>query len=412
MVLGLLLSFSALIVSTVFLQLGNGAIAPLDALAGLDASFSNFEIGLLGSAHFLGFLLGCWITPILMGQVGHVRTFTVLASVGAIGCLLHPLFVDPYVWSALRVGNGITIAGCFTVIEAWLNSKVDRQSRGSVFGVYRLADLGSQMFAQFMIGFLDPSSFVSYNIVAVFFCLCLFPLTLTTRVVPEIPKAPRLRPLSSFRLSPLAFSAVVVAGLTGSSIRMVAPVYGDAIGLIKEEISILLTLFLFGGLLAQIPIGRLADFFDRRWVLIGLSLSAAAVSIILSLTASEDVLSIYICSFLFGFVTFPIFSVAAAHANDFADQDKYVDIAASLIFIYGLGSIISPLLTSGMIDLFGPASLFVFLSIVHIFLSVIGGIRMMARPSVTDKTPYMYLPRTSLIFGKFLNPSKRNENQD
>ena len=85
------------------------------------------------------------------------------------------------------------------------------------------------MCAQFIIGFLDPSSFVSYNIIAVFFCLCLFPLTLTSRVIPEIPKAPRLRPLSSFRLSPLAFSAVIVAGLTGSSIRMVAPIYGDAI---------------------------------------------------------------------------------------------------------------------------------------------------------------------------------------
>ena len=111
-------------------------------------------------------------------------------------------------------------------------------------------------------------------------------------------------------------------------------------------------------------------------------------------------------------MTFPIFSVAAAHANDFAEQDKYVDIAASLIFIYGLGSILSPSLASGMIDLFGPASLFVFLSLVHICLSVIGGIRMMARPSVTEKTPYMYLPRTSLIFGRFLNPSKKNENQD
>ena len=410
--MGLLLSFSALIISTVFLQLGNGAVAPLDALAGLDASFSSFEIGLLGSSHFLGFLLGCWITPMLMGKVGHIRTFTVLASVGAIGCLLHPLLVDPYLWSVLRVGNGITIAGCFTVIEAWLNSKVDRQSRGSVFGVYRLADLGSQMLAQFMIGFLDPSSFVSYNIIAVFFCLCLFPLTLTTRVIPEIPKAPRLRPLSSFKLSPLAFSAVIVAGLTGSSIRMVTPIYGNAIGLIKEEIAILLTVFLFGGLLAQIPIGRLADIFDRRWVLIILSLSAATVSIILSLTASKDVFDIYIFSFLFGFVTFPIFSVAAAHANDFAEQDKYVDIAASLIFIYGLGSIISPLLTSGMIDLFGPASLFIFLSLVHICLSLVGGIRMMSRPSVTVKTPYMYLPRTSLIFGRFLNPSKKNENQD
>ena len=53
-----------------------------------------------------------------------------------------------------------------------------------------------------------------------------------------------------------------------------------------------------------------------------MSLSATAISIILSLAGSEDVLSIYICSFLFGFVTFPIFSVAAAHANDFAEQDK------------------------------------------------------------------------------------------
>ena len=398
--MGLLLSFSALIVSTIFLQLGNGAIAPLDALAGINASFTTTEIGLLGSSHFLGFLFGCWVTPLLMGQIGHIRTFTVLASIGVIGCLLHPIIVDPYFWSVLRIGNGITIAGCFTVIEAWLNSKVDRQSRGSVFGVYRLADLGSQMIAQFIIGFLDPSSFISYNLIAVFFCLCLFPLTLTTRVVPDIPKSPRLRVLSSFKLSPLAFSAVVVAGLTGSSIRMVAPVYGNAIGLIKEEIAILMTVFLFGGLIAQLPVGRLADLFDRRWVLIILSLFAATISIILSLIASQYVLYIYLCSFLFGF------------ANDFAEQDKYVDLAASLIFIFGLGSIVSPLLSSTLIDYLGPASLFIFLSIVHILLSIIGGIRMMARPSVTDKTPYMYLPRTSLIFGKFLNPSKKESDKN
>ena len=162
----------------------------------------------------------------------------------------------------------------------------------------------------------------------------------------------------------------------------------------------------------RLPIGRLADLFDRRWVLIILSLFAATISIILSLIASQYVLYIYLCSFLFGFATFPIFSVAAAHANDFAEQDKYVDLAASLIFIFGLGSIVSPLLSSTLIDYFGPASLFIFLSIVHILLSIIGGIRMMARPSVTEKTPYMYLPRTSLIFGKFLNPSKKESDKN
>ena len=45
----------------------------------------------------------------------------------------------------------------------------------------------------------------------------MFPLTLPTRVVPEIPKSPRLRVISSFRLSPLAFSAVVVDVANGQS---------------------------------------------------------------------------------------------------------------------------------------------------------------------------------------------------
>ena len=215
-----------------------------------------------------------------------------------------------------------------------------------------------------------------------------------------------MRVISSFRLSPLAFTAVVVAGLTGSSIRMVAPVYGNAIGLIKEEIAILMTVFLFGGLIAQIPIGRLADLFDRRWVLIILSLFAAIIFYYFIFDCIS-VRPLYLpMLFFIWFCYIPNFSVAAAHANDFAEQDKYVDIAASLIFIFGLGSIISPLLSSTLIDYFGPASLFIFLSVVHILLSIIGGIRMMARPSVTDKTPYMYLPRTSLIFGKFLSIKK------
>ena len=70
----------------------------------------------------------------------------------------------------------------------------------------------------------------------------------------------------------------------------------------------------FGGALAQVPAGWLADKFDRRWVMIWLS-AAAIVSCGLSATiTSSDIVVIFGLAGLFGFTTFPIYSVAAAHA--------------------------------------------------------------------------------------------------
>lgn len=55
----LLVSFAALFLSVILLQLGLGGVAPLDALSGVALDFTAGEIGLLGSAHFLGFFIGC-----------------------------------------------------------------------------------------------------------------------------------------------------------------------------------------------------------------------------------------------------------------------------------------------------------------------------------------------------------------
>ena len=55
-----LISFAALFLSVILLQMGAGGLAPLDAISGLELDFTRGEVGLLGSAHFLGFFVGCW----------------------------------------------------------------------------------------------------------------------------------------------------------------------------------------------------------------------------------------------------------------------------------------------------------------------------------------------------------------
>ncbi|QHQ35774.1 MFS transporter [Algicella marina] len=397
----ILLSFSALMLSVVLLQLSSGAIAPLDALSGLQEGFTTTEVGLLGSAHFIGFFAGCWWAPRLMGRVGHNRAFAAFAALGAIGALAHPLLISPVAWSLMRVMTGLCIAGAYTIVEAWLQARLTNASRGRVLGAYRFFDLCASMVAQLMIGFLEPASYVSYNLLAILCCACLLPLMLTTAPPPVIPATPRLRPMIAVRLSPLGAAGVIVAGISGPAFRMVGPVYGQEMGLGADQIGLFLAAAVLGGALAQFPVGWLADKFDRRVMLIGMSIAACIVCIALSNYSGTSAPLIFGGSFAFGLTSFPVFSISAAHASDFAEPEEMVELSAALMFLYGTGAIVSPIVASGLIDLFGPPAMFLLITAGHAALIAFGLVRMQSR-SAKKRTAYRYTPRTSFTIGQIL----------
>lgn len=397
-----LISFAALFLSVFLLQLSSGAVGPLDALSGLSVGFGTQAVGLLGSAHFLGFFIGCWWAPRLMGSVGHSRAFAAFTATGAIGLLAHMLIVDPVAWAIMRMATGLCVAGCYTVIEAWLNAKVTNETRGRTMGIYRLVDLGGSMTAQLMIGILAPASYVSYNLLAILCCAALLPLTLTTVQQPQTPDAPRLRPMLAITRSPLAAAGVIVAGLTGAAFRMVGPIYGQEVGLRADQIGLFLASFVLGGALAQYPAGWLADKYDRRWVLIWLSAASVLSCAVTVGAAATGTLGVMTAAAFFGMTTFPIFSVASAHAHDFADDSERIELSAALMFLFALGAIASPMIASALIEGVGPEALFVFLALGHVVLIVFGLIRMRARATLDKRTPYIYTPRTSFTIGRLL----------
>lgn len=406
----MLISFAALFLSVILLQLSTGGVGPLDAISGLALSFSTAEIGLLGSAHFFGFFIGCWWAPRLMGSVGHSRAFAVFTSGGAIGLLAHMLWIDAYAWAAMRIASGMCVAGCYTVIEAWLHAKVTNKTRGRAMGAYRVADMGASLVAQMLISVLEPASYVSYNLLAIVCCASLLPLTLTKASQPETPAAPRLRPKLLLECSPLAAAGVLVAALSSASFRMVGPIYGQQVGLQIEQIAWFLAVFVLGGALAQYPVGWLADRFNRRHVLIGLSF-AAVISCAFGAYADQlGPAGIMTAAFFFGLTSFPIFSISAAHANDFADNSQRVELSAALMFFYALGAIAAPLLASKLIDAYGPSAMFVMISVGHLLLVFFSVLRMKARKTRDTRTPYIWSPRTSFTLGRLTSRLRDKHN--
>ncbi|MEM7422694.1 MAG: MFS transporter [Pseudomonadota bacterium] len=408
----LLISFVALFLSAVFVQLGSGSLGPLDVLSGAAYGWSTAEIGLLGSAHFAGFFIGCWVMPRMIGWSGHARAFSAAAALGAIGVILHPVFTSPEAWAGLRVLSGISIAGCYTVIEAWMQAKMDKRNRGRLFGIYRLVDLVGSIAAQGLIAFLPPALYLSYNIIGVFCVLSLMPLAVTRQVPPSVDHPPRLQPVRAWRVSPLACFGIVIAGVTGASFRMVGPVFGIEFGLAPNEIALFLGAAVLGAAAAQVPVGWLADKYDRRWVLNALSFIAVLICIgVLAFLTPGNLVSVLLVSAAFGATSLTIYSVAAAHANDFCPDDFVVELNAALIFFFSAGAIAAPALAAWVIDSYGATGLFGLIGIAHLVLIGFTLYRMTRRASV-PATPYRYLPRTSMVLARLWrkSPEETEEN--
>jgi len=404
----IIISLIAILLSVLFVQLGSGSLGPLDALSGKSLNFTSIEIGLIGSAHFFGFMVGCLITPILISRVGHSRTFASLASIGAISAILHMVIPDAYWWIILRVLTGLSVAGTHTVMEIWIQPKLNNKNRGKITGVYRLVDISGTLMAQGMIALLEPATFVAYNIIATMCCLSLLPLSLTTSIPPNLPHKISLKPFMVFQFSPLAAYGVLVAGLSGSIFRMMGALYASYSGLNIYQVALFLIFGVLGGALSQIPAGFIADRFDRRYVLIGFSGLALLSCVLLTSINTNQLYFTYFLIFLFGGATFPIFSLSAAHANDFCVSEEMIELNSSLIFTFALGAIVSPFLSGSLITIFGPKSMFILIGFGHTLLILYGIYRMGIRPTLPEKTPYMYLPRTSAIISWFI----RSDNKD
>ena len=402
----LLISLSALLLSIILVQMGIGALRPFDTISGQALGFTPIEIGIIASGHFAGFLLGCVFSPSLVKRVGHSRAFAVMAGIAVISIIAHPLYPNAWFWAFIRIFAGFSVAGCYTLIESWLQAKVTNEIRGRVFSLYRFVDLSGQLLANALIATLTAGSFVAYNIIAIIMCLSVLPLALTQSREPALPEQISYQPFIAFQVSPLASLGVGVAGLSTATFGSVGPLFASAVGLSISQIALFLVVSIIGGIVSQLPSGMLADRLPRRVVLMAFSIMATIVSLLMATDLVYLELTgipvVFILSFLFGLTTFPIYSICAAHASDFVRQSEMLALSASLIFIYAAGAIISPLIAGLLIDKIAAWAMFIFISAAHFLLMLYTVYRnFVGRASLVSRA-YAYVPRTSLFIATII----------
>jgi MFS family permease len=364
------LSLWVLLVSVAMLCLGHGLSGSLVSLSADQASFGTDVTGFVMAGYSAGLILASIVTPRLIKSVGHVRTFAGLGSSVSTAVLLFPLWVDPVFWFLLRVITGLCVSGMFIVCESWLNSVSSNRNRGQVLSLYMIVTYGALGAGQLLLNVTDESGFVRFIIVSCLLSMALVPLILLPSEAPSVEGAGHVSIGEIWRASPLAVIGVLACGLGQSAFFALGVVFGLAKGLPLVSVSIMMALPPLGVILSQYPIGWISDRFDRRTIIMLLSFAAALVA---ALTlAGGNYLSRFVLISLvtaFGVISLPIYSLVIAHANDHLRKDQVLGASAKLILLYGLGSILGPLLVGFAMKRIGGDGFLIYMIVVHAALA-------------------------------------------
>jgi MFS family permease len=170
-------------------------------------------------------------------------------------------------------------------------------------------------------------------------------------------------------------------GVANGAFGTLAPVFGANVGLSTFTIATMMSITIFSGAVMQVPAGRMSDRMDRRYVLAGLAAIAGLSGLAIAILKPSSISILFGLISLYGAMSYTLYSITVAHANDFAASDKFVTVSGGLLLLYGVGTIIGPLL-GGLAMAENPHLLFAVTTVAHLSVAAYALFRTRMRAAI------------------------------
>jgi len=392
--LGVMRESWSLLFGLLLLMLGNGMQATLLGIRGAIEGIEPAAMSWVMSAYFAGLLVGARIVPDLIRAVGHVRVYAALASLISVGFVLYAAFPDPWLWGATRFVVGFCFCGVYVVCESWLNDRATNETRGRAMSAYMLVQTGAVILAQGLVNLADPADWELFVLMSALVSVAVTPMLLSSQPAPPFATAKRMALRDLMRASPLGCVATFMLGGVFSAMFGMAAVYGGLAGLSVGQISALVAALYLGGLVFQVPIGRLSDRMDRRRLIV---LTCALGALAGALAALAGGWALLLAAALVGGAASPLYGLIIAYTNDFLTPEDMASASGGLLFLNGVGAVTGPLTVGWLMQRFGPPAFFLYISGLLGIVCLYGLWRMTRRaaPDVSETRPFTPLSPTA-----------------
>lgn len=363
-----------LLLGMLMLMIGNGMQGTLLGIRGGIEGIATFEMSIVMSGYYGGFLLGSLTVPNIIKSVGHVRVFAALGSLISAVLVLYAIGPNWPAWTLLRFVIGFCYCGVYITAESWLNAGSSNETRGQALSAYMIVQLLGIVLAQAMLNTADPAGFLLFAIPSILVSLAFTPILLSAQPAPQFQTIERMSFGRLYRASPLGCVGIFLMGGVFSALAGMSSVWGAAIGMSVAQISTFVAAVYAGGLVLQYPIGWISDRYDRRKLVLMLA-AIGGLTPLLVVGTQPGILGLIVAGAIMGGVANPIYALLLAYTNDYLEQSAMASASAGLLFIYGIGSMAGPLITGWLMARMGPDGFWVYMGVLLAMLTVYAGWR-------------------------------------
>lgn len=366
---------------------------------------NNLAIGALNAAFFCGASLSAIMAHRIVSNVGHIRGFSVFGAIFAMCSLAHLMTANLYAWGVLRVMLGFCYFSMLMVVESWFSEQSPQEKRAKVLAIYNLV-----YYFAFTLGIallsLNLSSDNIFVLGTLLVMAAMIPVSLTRIKAPEIPPRQNINVPRVLAIAPLAFVTAFCGGLLVNGLFTMTSVFLLQQQFSLQQISAFLTAAMIGGFLVQLPMAKLSDKFGRRNAIGGcaiISMLTAAIALGAMLTGKATLWLHYGVAFMLGCGLFTLYALSIARANDrLPNGMNTVEVSRSLLFCYGLGSLVAPVALGVITDYAPNFGFYAFYASIAGFLAIFAFKQ--SHVPVEEHSVFVNMPTISASMAAELHP--------
>lgn len=326
---------------------------PLVSLLMEKRGYGSDIIGLMGALPALSFLLASPVVPACTRVVGSGKMLWGGLLLAAASIWALSLSDNIYFWFFLRLMIGLSMAVLFLISETWLNKIAREKTRGRTIAIYVSAMTCGFAFGPVLINVLGAEGSLPFIVSSLIVLSAGFAFFIVGDRFPDLGEKSSYSIFSFVKIAPMISAATLLVAFFDGSVLTLLPVYGVKNGQTLEMAVLMTSALLAGNILLQVPIGWLADRFDRTKVILGCGLIGVLGALILPLVVLSPYL-LWPLLIIWGGGVVGTYTIALVIMGQQFKGGDLVMATAAVGMLWGLGSLFGPVLAGLAMEIFEP----------------------------------------------------------
>ncbi|MFN1149917.1 MFS transporter [Serratia liquefaciens] len=320
-----------------------GLSAPLIAIRLVNEGYSEIFVGINAAMHAIGVFIVAPFLPVLCRRFNAKSLIIFSLFISCLVLCLFPL-TSFATWFVLRLMLGAMSEIMLVVTETWLNFMAEAANRARIIAAYTASLSTGFALGPLILVSVGSSGNTAFYLGAAIALLAAVVVTRSAvRPFPADEQHQSKPTLMYLSLAPIAIAATVLnAGLESAGLNLLS-VYAMNLGWDEQSATSLISVLLIGAILLQLPIGWIADKYNRQWLIIIMAGLSACGALLWPISLNYPWMA-YTLLFVWGGVFVGIYTVVVTVVGERLSNGELVGVYAVLSIAWGVGVLVGPMM--------------------------------------------------------------------